>query len=374
MMTESRNGHDPLTGGEGRRLRLPVAPRAQTGSRYPPAARPRPAMLPAEALAWLAAILAQGERIAAVEIGGPGDPLAVPEPTLLTLRLLRQQYPQLRLGLATAGLGGDRLAPLLAEIGLDEVTLLIAAVDAEIAAKIYAWIRPARQTMPLAQAIPLLLLEQARTVIALAKAGVKVTIQTTLHPGLNDAHLEQIAETMAGLGANKMILRPFLPPGEEENKAAAAISLARLRERASRHLPVSEYSPAEEAGPPPVTSGYPRPERARPNVAVASSSGLEIDLHLGQAEKLLILGPRTDGLLCLLESRPLPVSGGGGRRWEELAALLPDCFSLLAAQAGEKPRTILGELGIRVLLGEGGVAETVERLYGHAKKTNPVRC
>ena len=94
----------------------------------------------------------------------------------------------------------------------------------------------------------------------------------------------------------------------------------------------------------------PKPTKDRPNVAVASSNGIEVDLHLGQAIKFIIYGPRDDGLACLLEVRDAPEPGKGSTRWTELAKVLPDCFILLAASAGETPRRALAEAGIKVLI------------------------
>ena len=87
-------------------------------------------------------------------------------------------------------------------------------------------------------------------------------------------------------------------------------------------------------------------------MAVVSSNGMEVDIHLGQAYQALIYGPREDGLACLLETRPVPEPGSGSERWQVLADTLHDCFAILAASAGESPRRILAEKGITVLITE----------------------
>ena len=115
-----------------------------------------------------------------------------------------------------------------------------------------------------------------------------------------------------------------------------------------------------------------KPTTQRPNVAVLSSNGMDIDLHLGQAIKALIYGPREDGLACLLEARELPEPGGGDSRWLQLSEILKDCFVLLAASAGRKPRDILSRDGLSVLLIEDNVEGTVDALYGGGKKKKRV--
>ena len=112
----------------------------------------------------------------------------------------------------------------------------------------------------------------------------------------------------------------------------------------------------------------PRPDESRRYVAVVSSNGMDVDLHLGQAQNILIYGPREDGLICLFESRKAPVPGSGSNRWQELAELLSDCFVLLAASAGDAPRKILSEYGIRVILTDENIEGSVDVLYGGGKK------
>ena len=108
-------------------------------------------------------------------------------------------------------------------------------------------------------------------------------------------------------------------------------------------------------------------------MAVVSASGMDIDLHLGQAARALIYGPREDGLPCLLATRSLPEAGGGGARWEKLADACTDCFALLASGAGENPRNILSRHGITVLVTDGNVEGTVDVLYGGGKKGKQCR-
>ena len=119
---------------------------------------------------------------------------------------------------------------------------------------------------------------------------------------------------------------------------------------------------------PSVLTGLPKPSAERPRVAVVSATGMDVDLHLGQAKTILIYGPREDGLACLLETRQAPEAGSGESRWEQLADTLHDCFALLAASAGQKPREVLGSRGIRVLLTEDTIEGTVDVLYGGGKK------
>lgn len=95
---------------------------------------------------------------------------------------------------------------------------------------------------------------------------------------------------------------------------------------------------------------------------------MDVDLHLGHAVKVLIYGPRGDGLACLLEARELPEPGTGARRWKDLASVIKDCFAILTASAGENPRKILTENGVRVVVTEENIEGCVDVLYGGGKK------
>jgi len=118
--------------------------------------------------------------------------------------------------------------------------------------------------------------------------------------------------------------------------------------------------------------GLPTPSGARVNVAVASSGGMEVDLHLGQAIKFLIFGPRADdGLPSLLGLRDAPDAagpGGGDARWLALAETLPDCFAVLVASAGARPREVLAEQGLSVLTAETDIQGAVDVLFGGGKR------
>lgn len=359
------------------RIGLPVAPRALARSKFAGDAKPAQAMLPREAAAWLDADLARGARPKAVDIDGPGDPLAVPEPVFETLRLVRERLPQAVLGLTTLGIGAAGAAAELAEAGLSRVEILMDAVDGDTYARLFAWIRPGVKNMALGAAAALLADEQAKAVPALVKAGIEVTVTVTVYPGINDGQIEDIAEKAAALGAAWMILRPFAPgedAPDDAPRAPADEEMAALQETAGRSLPCSLAAAKDGrnktvramGGLVPLT-GAVGPTAERPNVAVCSLGGMDVDQHLGHACQYLIYGPKC-GPVELLEVRSAPEPGAGSDRWEEGAATLHDCFALVAQSAGESPRKIFGRRGIRVLIADGSIEGVVDALFGGGKK------
>jgi nitrogen fixation protein NifB len=156
--------------------------------------------------------------------------------------------------------------------------------------------------------------------------------------------------------------------------------IAAASAKASAHLPLctsllarqTKSSSLPQKTPDPKK---PKPSSLRPNAALVSSNGIDVDLHLGHATRFLIYGPRPDGLVCLLETRKAPESGSGDQRWLMAGEILKDCFVLLTASAGDKPRTILAEQGLPVMLSEDNIEGLVDVLYSDSKKkkNNPLR-
>ncbi|SME97272.1 NifB/NifX family molybdenum-iron cluster-binding protein [Desulfovibrio gilichinskyi] len=376
-MTESSSTYSshPCFGSAARktvdRIHLPVAPRANSRIKYSSMQIMQEAIQPEAALAWLDDVIAEGRKIDVVGITGPGDPLVLPDLTFRTLELVKAKYPSMSLCVTTLGIGAANHAETLAKIGVSHVTLLVDAVSRSVIEELYAWIRPSKKNVPLEDASSILLSEQSAAVKALKAAGITVKINTTVYPS-NADHVGEIAETMKALGADIMAIIPFIPKDDEQEillKKTDSITMAAARDLAARHMELMpEWEECGAAVKTETTSLLPKPTKSRPNVAAVSSNGMEVDMHLGHAEKILIYGPRDDGLACLLETRTAPKAGGGTARWEELAGTLSDCFIILAASAGDSPKQILSRHGLYVAVTDGEIEGTVDSLYGGGKK------
>jgi nitrogen fixation protein NifB len=360
-------------------VNLPVAPRANNRIRFASTQESTQAMIPAQALVWLDDIVSKGNKVDGVNIAGPGDPLADLGPTLETLRLVREKYPAMNLGITTLGLGGEQSVERLVQAGVSHITLLVDGVDLEVVQKLYAWIRPGIKTVPLFTAVGVLLDEQIRTIVAFLQAGCTVQVRTTIYPGYNDAHAEEIAMSVAALGVKSMSVAPFDPAteGEQMLEQPSHELMTGIRDQVAKYLIVvaipekiqpDRTADASRESCCSVAAALPMPSAGRPNVAVVSSNGIEVDLHLGHTITALIYGPREDGLVCLLGTRSLPEPGAGASRWEILADTLKDCFVLLTASAGESPRKVLSGHGISVLITEDNIEGTVEVLYGGGRR------
>jgi len=360
-------------------IHLSIAPQVIARTRFsaPPPARNQSVMVP-EAMEYLAqAMLEKKDAVSMVAITGPGDPMATPDITLNAVQHIRRLYPEVKIGLKTLGMGSDKLAAALAKAGVNYVEMQVDGVQAEILQKIYAWIRPALKTLKISDAVNLLLKEQRNGIPALKFHNITVSILTTLYPGYNIDHVPKIAVEMMELGTDSISLIPYKPePGVEVDlESPSSAMILETVNKVSKNLPVlrplllQSGRDCNEKDVPSLPL-YPKPTKERPNVAVVSSNGIDIDLHLGQAIRFVIYGPRgEDGLACLLETRNAPEPGAGTNRWREVAATLKDCFILLTASAGETPRRVLAENGLKVRIAEDNIEGIVDVLYGGGKKT-----
>ena len=353
-------------------LPLPLAPQAVARSRFAGETKQAQAIPLRGALTWLTEQVNPNKPPAGLEINGPGDPMASWPLTRQCLEQLHREYPELPLGLTTLGLGLGPEAGQLAKLGVKRVTLLVNGISVPMLEKIYAWIRPGKRNVPLSQAAAALLTEQTRVVSACRAAGLEVVIRCEVFPGVNEEEIEAIARHMAKLDATAMELCPARDArlDGKQGRPPSAEAMAKLLARAGKLIKdTSLYSSAAPSHPTPEKDcGLPGPSADRPNAAVLSSNGMDIDLHLGQAIQALIYGPREDGLACLLETRPLPEPGEGDRRWHSLAQTLQDCFVLLATSAGQRPRQVLEEENLPLILMTDNVEGTVDVLFGGGKK------
>lgn len=358
-------------------VHLPIAPQIVARTRFSP---PPPAqsgcLMVHEAIDLLHTAVKTSVKLPKmVTLSGPGDPLATPSITLDTVAEIRKHYPDLPIGLRSYGIGSRELATRLAEAGVTYLQMITDAIVSEIFEKVYAWIRPGQKTLKLSDASELLIQEQRYGIPALTFAGIKVCIETTLFPGYNLHHISQIARETAELGAEGISLIPYkaVEGVEVELESPEETEIATITEGAAKYLPIIEPLICEPVDrkkneKSAAASTVRKPSKDKPNVAVVSSNGIEVDLHLGRAKQFLIYGPRKDGLTCLLEARRAPAPGKGNNRWNEVSLLLNDCFVLLAASAGEAPRTTLSKKGLQVVLTDENIEGTVDALYGGGKK------
>jgi nitrogen fixation protein NifB len=195
---------------------------------------------PRAALDYLEQVLEKIPNIAVVGIAGPGDPFAMPDETLETLRLVRARHPELLLCVATNGLGLPPYVSALAGLGVSHVTVTVNAVNPVIGMKIYEWVQDGPRVRRGINGARVLFERQEESVRALKAAGITVKINTVVVPGINDRYTEEIAVWAAKTGADVHNFIPVLPVSGTLFAGVAPPSpaeMAGIRLRAGKYLP-----------------------------------------------------------------------------------------------------------------------------------------
>lgn len=375
------------------RIHLPVAPKCNIQCNYcnrkfdcmnenRPGVTSR-ILSPLQALHYLEQALVLSPNIAVVGIAGPGDPFANPEETMETLRLVRAKYPEMLLCLATNGLELLPYIDELAELQVSHVTITINAIDPEIGAEVYAWVRYKKKMYRDVDAARVLIENQLESLKKLKEAGITAKVNSIIIPGINDSHVIAVASKVAELGADILNCLPYYSTTETvfENIEEPSLEMvAEIQNATSQYLPQMKHCARCRADAVGIigelnneammqklaeAAALPKnPLDKRPFIAVSSMEGVLINQHLGEAERFLIYGLNPDTSECVLvDARTAPPSGGGQQRWEALADTLKDCRALLVNGAGDSPTKVMKSKGIDVMVLEGVIEEAVHGIF-----------
>lgn len=381
---------NPGAKGQFGRVHLPVAPQCNIkcnycNRKYDCVNESRPGvtstvLTPEQAGEYMVRVLAKEPRITVAGIAGPGDPFANAEKTMATMRLLRNKFPGLLLCLASNGMNIGPYIPELAEMNVSHVTITINAVDPAIGAKVYGWVRDGNVIHHGHNGAEILLARQLAAVAELKRHGVTVKINTILIPGINDHHIEAVAERMRGLGAdlfNCMALFPNVdtpfgslpqpgPEQMEETRARSERYLPQMRHctrcRADAVGLLDQDRTEEFRGCLSACATLAPTAKPRPYVAVATQEGVLVNQHLGEALHFEIWEPHQDGYR-LKERRAAPEAGGGLRRWLRLARILGDCRAVLTSGIGDTPKETLEKTGLTTVTMNGFIESGLAAIY-----------
>jgi nitrogen fixation protein NifB len=334
-----------------------------------------------QAVLYLERVLEKAPNITVAGIAGPGDAFAKPKGTMETLRLIRNRFPELLLCLATNGLNVAPYISELAELQVSHVTMTVNAVDPEIGARIYSWVRDGKVIYRGIDAAKLLLARQLEAIAALKAHGIVVKVNTIVIPGVNDHHVAEVARKMAELGVdiqNCMTMypnegTPFGDIGEPTPEL-----MAEVRSEVEKIIPQMKHCTRCRAD----AVGLLEDDRSsefrgclsecsqtraistdgKPYVAVATWEGVLVNQHLGEAERFQIWGPAPEGY-ALVEERKAPEKGSGVDRWYALAEILSDCRAILVSGIGETPSQVLSECEILPVQMNGFIQTGLDAIY-----------
>jgi len=376
------------------RIHLPVAPECNIQCNYcnrkcdcVNESRPgvtSAVLSPEEALRYLGRVKEKAPHLAVAGIAGPGDPFADPEKTLKTLELIHAAYPDLVFCLSTNGLNLYDHIDRLAEVGVSHVTITVNAVDPEIGAKIYAWVRYKKHVLRGVDGAKALLEEQLRCIPKLKAAGMLVKINSILIAGINETHISEVAKRVKSLGADIMNVIPVLISEDTafaDRQPPTAELTDRVRGQVTEHIKLMSHcrrcradavgllgqdDPALHAEMDRVVNERTWIMPDKPYVAVSTHERLLINGHLGDARELHIFERRPDGRYAGIDVRKMPEPGGGDSRWRAMAATLRDCSVIVVADAGSKPEEVLAEEGLLLVRASGLIEDCLNAVYSGA--------
>jgi len=359
------------------RVHLPVAPRCNVqcnfcNRKFDCANETRPGvssvlLSPAQSIIYLKKMIQNGEQVSVVGIAGPGDPFANANETMETLRLVRKEFPDVVLCIATNGLAVLPYVEELAELKVTHVTITVNAIDPAIGEQIYAWVRDNNKLYRGQEGAILLWERQAAAIQALRRHDIIVKINTIIIPGINDTAIEPVAKAVASLGASIMNCMPLYPvegAAFADLPAPSVDTMHRVRAEAGKYLPLMAHCMrcrADAAGLLGAASSTTTQSLLeacaslpldgsdkRTLVAVASREGVLVNEHLGHALRFLIYKKTDSGYECI-EERPSPQRGTGDERWNAMLQLLTDCKAIAVEHVGTRPRLVLEKGGLRVV-------------------------
>ena len=347
-------------------------------------------LTPGQAIKYLENVTEAEPRISVVGIAGPGDPFASPTETMDTLQMVRDRYPEMILCIASNGLNIGAYIDELARLNLSHVTITVNAVDPRVTSSIYAWAREGKKIYRKADMAQLLLDRQIDAIKRLKEQGIIVKVNSIIIPGVNDAHIPEVAKRMSELGVDLLNCMPMYPTNGSEFEGIAEPSkelVASIRKEAAKYVPqmlhctrcradavglLGDDKTVEMAGHLKRCSSLPRnPDEARPYVAVASREGALVNQHLGEAEEFRIYSWHQEAPPELVEARHAPEKGGGDARWRELADTLSDCRAVLVSAAGAMPLMVLKQRGIETVFADGLIEDAVNSVF-RGEKLKPM--
>lgn len=171
-------------------------------------------LTPEQAVMKTKAVAATIPQMTVLGIAGPGDPLANPERTFSTFRMLSEQAPDIKLCVSTNGLALPQAVDELAKHNIDHVTITINCVDPKVGAQIYPWIYWNNRRIRGEKGAKILIEQQQKGLEMLVERGILVKVNSVMIPGVNDQHLKEVSRIVKQKGAFLHNVMPLIAEAE----------------------------------------------------------------------------------------------------------------------------------------------------------------
>ncbi|SHO52184.1 nitrogenase component 1 [Anaerocolumna xylanovorans] len=363
------------------RIHLPVAPSCNVQCNYcvrkfdcPNESRPgvtSSILTPEEALERYKTVKAKLPNLTVVGIAGPGDSLAENYPQVKrTIELIREYDRDVTFCLSTNGLMLPFYANELADLGVTHITVTMSAVDPKISGKIYKYVSYMGGIYEGDAAGAIMISNQMSGLRMLLAAGVICKVNIVTLKGINEHHIPEVVQTCKDMGVyitNIMQMVPVKGSAFENLPMVSNLEIGKLRTecgtimkqmlhcrqcRADAIGTLDNDISVDLAGFAPEEKGNKDKGKKHMLFAVASKSGINVDLHFGHARELYIY-EYTDGDVRFLEKRDVEKYCSGNAYCSEqddkiakMLNALSDCNGVIAMRIGESPKHKLEDKGI----------------------------
>jgi len=182
--------------------------------------------------------ISKNPNIEVVGISGPGEPLCNEE-TFQTLRLISEEFPDLKLCICTNGLLLPDKIDTLKDIGVGSITITINALDPEIGSRINSHCIVNGNKITGVEAAKVLIENQLAGLKRAVELGMLVKVNTVLIPNVNTNHVRKIASEIKKRDATIMNIMPLIPLSKFKNlEAPTCEELIRAREICEPIIPI----------------------------------------------------------------------------------------------------------------------------------------
>lgn len=364
------------------RIHLPVAPSCNVQCNYcvrkydcPNESRPgvtSTILTPAEALQRYKAVKARMPNLTVVGIAGPGDALAGNfADTKKTLSLIREYDKDVTFCLSTNGLMLPFYAEELVQLGVTHVTVTMNAVDPKISGKIYQYINYMGSRFEGDAAGAIMVSNQLSGLKILLAHGIICKVNIVTLKGINESHIPEVVQTCKDMGCyitNIMQLIPVEGSAFENLPMVSNKEILTLRnecDKIMKQMFHCKQCRADAIGTldhdiSVDLAGFLAPKEAPPaakscTFAVASKSGINVDLHFGHTDDFYIYEYTSDEVR-FKEKRNVEKYCDGKELCDhkqdkiaKIIATLSDCDGVIAMRIGESPKVRLKDKGIKVI-------------------------
>lgn len=313
-----------------------------------------------------------------IGIAGPGDALANFDNVRDTLKLIREDDPEMTFCLSTNGLMLPFYAQELIDLGVSHVTITMNSVDPKITAKVYKFVDYLGVIYTGEEAAQILLNNQLSGLKYLTNRGIVVKVNIVMLKGINGHHIYDITKRVKELGAtitNIMQMIPVKGSVFEDMPLVSNKEINELREKCKVNIKQMYHCKqcrADAIGTLDNDQGLKLTKEMKEEksfekplrFAVATKGGMIVDLHFGHAKEFYIYEYK-NGIAMFLERRNVSKYCNGKENCEEedkfskIFNTIEDCNGVISLRIGGEPTKKLKEKGIKPFMSCDRVEEAV---------------